>query len=75
MHIKKSVNLLRRLSKGVNALEYDCDCIGATEVFPRIVNLNDVEDGIYEVVICNEGKDWETGSIDEWDYMLRSYNV
>jgi hypothetical protein len=30
------------------------------------------EDGVYEVVICNERRDWESGYIEDWDYRLKA---
>lgn len=47
--------------------------IGADEVFPRITNIAQCEDGIYVVVTCNESRDYETGIIDDYDYKLVAY--
>lgn len=35
-----------------------------------IVNLAECMDGLYEVVACNESRDWETGYIDSYDLKL-----
>ena len=42
---------------------------------PRILNLGEVEDGIYEVVVCNESHDYETGYVDDYDYRLVTANA
>ena len=70
LHTKKSLTFLRRQCEGFNILAEDADAIGAEEVLPRIVNLGEVEDGIYEVVVCNESHDYETGYVDDYDYRL-----
>lgn len=70
LHMKKSLVFLRRHCEGFNDLEEDARAIGAEEVLPRILNLGQCKDGIYEVVICNESRDYETGYIDDYDYRL-----
>jgi hypothetical protein len=44
--------------------------VGADEVMPRIVNLDEVEDGLYRVITINERLNWETGYADSYDYRL-----
>lgn len=73
-HIKKSLNFLKRKSSGYNILKEDSQMVGADEVLPRIVNIDSVADGIYEVTTCNESKDWETGYVDDYDYKLLPFN-
>lgn len=70
LYTKKSLTFLRRQCEGFNVLAEDACMIGAEEVLPRIVNLDGVEDGIYEVVVCNESHDYETGYVDDYDYRL-----
>lgn len=70
VHIKKSLIFLRRKCKGFNVLEEECSGIGADEVVPRIINLDECNDGIYEIITCNESHDWETGYIDDYDFKL-----
>ena len=70
LHTKKSLTFLRRQCEGFNVLEEDSGMVGADEVLPRILNLDQCEDGIYEVVMCNESHDWETGYVDDYDYRL-----
>jgi hypothetical protein len=72
-HFRKSLIPLRRKSHGHQVLEEDVSMVGFEEVIPRILNLSECEDGVYDVVICNEKKDWETGCVEEWDYKLLPY--
>jgi len=75
LHTKKSLTFLRRQCEGFNVLAEDASAIGAEEVLPRILNLGEVEDGIYEVVVCNESRDYETGYVDDYDYRLVTANA
>ena len=75
LHIKKSLTFLRRQCEGFNVLEEDAGMAGADDVLPRILNLDQCEDGIYEVVTCNESRDWETGYVDGYDYQLVTANT
>jgi len=75
LHTKKSLTFLRRQCEGFNVLAEDVSAIGAEEVLPRLVNLGEVEDGIYEVVVCNESHDYETGCVDDYDYRLVTANA
>ena len=75
LHTKKSLTFLRRQCEGFNVIAEDVIAIGAGEVLPRILNLGEVEDGIYEVVACNESRDYETGYVDDYDYRLVKANA
>ena len=70
LHQKKSLNYMKRLSKYHNFLEGDVGNIGAGEVLPRIVNLASCADGLYQVTVINETRDYETGYLDDYDYQL-----
>ena len=72
---EKSLTFLRRQCRRIQHPAEDADAIGAEEVLPRIVNLGEVEDGIYEVVVCNESRDYETGYVDDYNYRLVTANV
>ena len=72
VHLKKSLDFLKRQCVGFNILDEDCLMIGAEEVVPKIININSVPDGVYRVVVCNESRDWETGHVDDYDYKLVS---
>lgn len=75
IHIKRSLTFLRRHCIGYNILEEDTHAVGVKETVMGITNLNECEDGIYEVVVCNEIRDWESGYLDYWDYKLVPYTV
>lgn len=70
LHTRKSLTFLRRQCEGFNVLAEDASAIGAEKVLPRILNLGEVEDGIYEVIVCNKTYDYETGYIEDYDYRL-----
>jgi hypothetical protein len=70
VHMRKSLNFLKRKCEGYNILDEDCSNVGAEEVMPRIVNIDSASDGIYKVVTCNESRDWESGYVDDYDYQL-----
>lgn len=74
LHTKKSLTFLRRKSEGFNVLEEDASAAGVEEVLPRILNLDECPDGVYEVVVCNESRDYETGYVDDYDYRLVTAN-
>lgn len=71
MYTKKSLSFARRQCEGHNYVEEDLSCIGAEETLQRITNLDACQDGLYEVAICNESTDWETGYVDDYEYELR----
>ncbi|MDD5370519.1 MAG: hypothetical protein PHQ40_15660 [Anaerolineaceae bacterium] len=64
LYLKKSLTFLRRKCEGVNVLEEAVDQDGAQEVRPRILNVDECEDGIYEVVTC---------SVDNYYYKLMPF--
>lgn len=74
MHMKKSLTLMKRKSQGHNWVWEDLSNIGAEEVMPRIDNLMEVEDGLYEIEMINASRDYETGYLDDWDYKLIKYH-
>lgn len=70
LHLKKSLTYLRRKSQGWNALADEADAVGDLDAFGSIINLDECEDGVYEVVTRNHSRDWETGIIDGYDLKL-----
>jgi len=70
LHQRKSITYLRRLSLGFNLIKEDSDSIGAQEVIAKVVNLGSCPDGVYEVVPCNERRDWEYNHVEDYDYRL-----
>ena len=37
------------------------------------VNLNEVPDGLYEVITCDQKYDWESGYLDSYNLWPREY--
>lgn len=72
---KKSLTFLKRKCRGFNFLKEDVDMIGAEELIGRIINFDNMEDGIYKVMICNAHRDWESGYIEDYDYRLIPYKA
>jgi len=70
VHIKRDINFLKRKCTGFNIIAEDCQNIGAEEVIPRIINLDSCTDGVYEIIICNGRRDWETNAVEDYDYEL-----
>lgn len=72
---KISITFLKRKSGHIyNFLEEDACMVGADEIIPRILNLNECRGGIYKVITCNETRDYESGMIDDYDYKLIKIN-
>lgn len=70
---KRTISTLKRKSRGYNELFDLVPEIGADEVISMIINLDEVDDGIYRVIIVNVSTDWETGYIDDYDLKLIPY--
>lgn len=71
-HMRKSLLFMKKMSFP-NGLDYfieSMDMIGADEVMEDITNLYRCDDGIYQLVICNEHTDWETGYMDSHEWKL-----
>ena len=75
IHIKKDILFLRRLCKGFNIIADDALQCEVEDTVCRVVNLDRCSDGIYEISIINESKDFESGNIEEWEYELRPYYI
>lgn len=67
---KQSLTILKRKCEGFNILEEDVAAVGAPQIWPLITNLHGLSDGIYELTIVNEYRDWETGNIEDYEYSL-----
>ena len=74
-YLKKNIRFLRRMSNGNNFLYDDLCNIGANDVVPRIINLDECDDGIYIVTMCDIRRDYETGQIDDYNYTLTLINM
>lgn len=73
IHFKKTLRVLKRMSSGHDFLTEDIRQVGADETIFKITNLNECEDGLYEVCIINETRDCETGYVDDWEFKLIPY--
>lgn len=70
VHQRRDLLFLKRQCEGYNVVDEDVSNVGASDVVSRIVNLDACPDGVYEVVICNEKRDWESGYVEDYDYKL-----
>ena len=70
LHLKRSLTYLRRKCCGFNGLEEDTKSVGAELAITSITNLAQCKDGIYEVIMHNISRDWESGHADCWDYKI-----
>ena len=70
--ICKDLRTLKRKSTGHQVLEDDCHNIGAHEALPKIENLQECEDGLYIVAMCNI-LTGDEGYAEEWNYRLVPY--
>ena len=66
IHHKRSISFLKRKCKGHNVIKEDCEVSGAWDILSRINNLMCSNDGVYEIIVCNEENEY-------WDYMLIPY--
>ena len=73
VYVKKSLTYLKRKCSGYNVLKEDVSNLDIDSVLMKVINLYESLDGVYEVVVCNETKDWETGYVEDWDYKLVPY--
>lgn len=72
LHTKRSLTYLRRGCVGFNGLESDAKDIGPEQALGSVTNFNECQDGVYEAVPCNVGRDWEHSS-DDWEYRLTPF--
>ena len=70
--LHKEIIPMKRLSDSA-LIKEDVDAIGAMTVCDNIVNLHEVMDGLYSLVMCDIRKDWETGYIEDYSYKLTTY--
>lgn len=70
LHMRKDLVRMKRLSWDYQILEEDAAQIGANQVWGHITNIDECKDGLYSVELCNQSHDWETGYLDDYDYVL-----
>ena len=67
---RREITPLRRLCRGHNFLSEDVSMVGADCVGPTIINWDTAKNGVHELKVVNEKRDWETGMVDDWEYEL-----
>ena len=73
VHFKKDFLYQKRRSVGYNILEEDSSATTPTDTLLNIINLLNVDDGLYEVIIVNVTTDYESGIVDGYEYKLIPY--
>lgn len=68
----KELRTLKRKSPYFDLLENEMSNQILEDII--IVNLHEVIDGVYQLTTCNEGYDWETGFLDEYQLELIPYS-
>lgn len=74
-YFKKSLKILKRKSFGYNYLLEECSMSGSYECISRIIGIDSLPDGVYEVVVCNVSRDYETGYVDDWGLKLVPFDT
>lgn len=72
-YTRKELRIMKRMSGGGGhypPFHEDLGNCGAKSPIERIINLHEVDDGLYTLVTTNERRDWESGCVDDWDYLL-----
>lgn len=72
-HQKKSLTTLKRKSSGHQVFEEDCCNQGVSDAWNLITNIDTAPDGVYYLNMINEKRDWESGNVEEWEYVLTPY--
>lgn len=69
--IQKTIRQMRSLSKAPNgylAFEGELSEVGTDAIGTSLVGVEDLLDGLYRMVVAFEGRDWETGYVEEVEY-------
>ena len=66
---QRNIRVLKKATT-FDLLAEEASMVGVDEALQNILNLNECEDGIYHLVVCNESRDIETGYIDDWSFKL-----
>lgn len=70
--LQRTITTLKRKSYGYDLLNDEISAEGATSILPRIVNLDTVADGVYELISTNHSFD-SYGEPEDYDFKLISY--
>ena len=73
IHSKRSILYLKKKCVGFNIVKEDVSNIGADFVLKNITNIDECVDGIYQVITCDEQRDFETGYVEDYNYYLIPY--
>jgi len=73
LHFQSTLHPLKRKSEGYNHLEDLMNWIDPDSFGKLINNLDKSAPGVYELVVTDIYKDWETGIIEDWCYKLVPY--
>ena len=68
----KSIRVLKKLTE-YDVLHEECQAVGVQEGLENLININIVDDGLYQIVIGHASYDCETGYLDDWDLKLIPY--
>lgn len=70
LYVRRDLTYLKRKCSGFNCLEEDVNAVDAQTTIGNITNLDECEDGVYEVIPCNHQRDRESGNVDSCEYKL-----
>lgn len=68
----RTIRVIKRKTE-YDLLHNDCQNVGIQEAIENIVNINKVDDGLYQLIMVNVSKDYETGHIDDFNFNLVKY--
>lgn len=68
-HFSRTLRVLKS-ETDYDILEDVAQSVGVQEAIESIVNLHDVPDGKYLLIVCNVSRDRETNIIDDYDLKL-----
>lgn len=68
----KSIRVLKRKTE-FDFIAEEVNNIDIIDALENIINLNDVTNGLYEVVIASQSYDIESGYLDDWSFKLIAY--
>ena len=68
----KSLRVIKRLTD-LDVISEDVSNIGTKEALENILNLSNLKDGTYCVVVVNRSYDIESGYLDGWNWGLVPY--
>ena len=68
----KSLRVVKRLTT-FNIIAEEAQNVGMDEAMRNILNVFDVDNGLYEIVVTNQSYDIESGYLDDWSWKLIPY--